>query len=264
MFGKAVDWCISRVLRFLGSRCAPAWLLDPLLRRQFVLTAGDRRDWIRDGHQLLRSPAEIQTIVGPDVYGMVPPASVLTAEDIAPIVAAVVRDGRLDKADIEWSTPRPTNSMFSGPGRSWQRTAPLHDPEPDREDDGGPPHAVYKAATTARLSIQHLGVKYTAADCASLQQAATDKAVADARARGERLAKSLNVELGDMVQAMDSIYGGGVPDSCATPGMQSYYGPYGENMLSPYDPTNAVEATATATITVTFEMTATAGATPVP
>jgi len=46
--------------------------------------------------------------------------------------------------------------------------------------------------------------------------------------------------------------------------MQSYYGPYGENMLSPYDPTKAVEATATATITVTFEMTATAGATPVP
>jgi len=114
------------------------------------------------------------------------------------------------------------------------------------------------------LSIQHLGVRYTAADCASLQQAATDKAVADARTRGERLAKSLNVELGNMVQAMDSVYGAGVPDSCASPAQQSYYGPYGAGIAPPYDPTQAVEATATATIAVTFEMKPAAGATPVP
>ena len=204
--------------------------------------------------------AQVQIIVGPDMYGMAP-SGVLAAADVAPIVAAVVSTG-VDKADIDLFVPA-MNSMFSGPGGPGNAQLRFTIPNPTDTTMSDLSDAVYKAAATARLSIQHLGVRYTAGDCTSLQQAATDKAVADAQARGERLAKSLNVELGDMVQAMDSIYGGGVPDSCATPGMQSYYGPYGENMLSPYDPTKAVEATATATITVTFEMTATAGATPV-
>jgi uncharacterized protein len=212
------------------------------------------------------APAEsavVQIIVGPEAYGM-QPAPLLTATDVAAIIDAIAGTG-VEKADIEFFAPA-TNSMFSGPGGPGNVQLRFTIPSPTDSTLSELADAVYKAAATGQLSIQHLGVRYTAADCASLQQAATDKAVADARARGERLATSLNVELGEMVQAMDSLYGygGGVPDSCASPAQQSYYGPYGAGIAPPYDPTQAVEATATATIAVTFEMKPAAGATPVP
>jgi len=205
--------------------------------------------------------AEVQIIVGPEAYGM-QSAPLMTAADVASIIDAIAGTG-VEKADIEVYSPA-TNSMFSGPGGPGNVQLRFTIPSPPDASMSELTDAVYKAAATGRLSIQHLGVRYTAADCASLQQAATDKAVADARTRGERLAKSLNVELGNMVQAMDSVYGAGVPDSCASPAQQSYYGPYGAGIAPPYDPTQAVEATATATIAVTFEMKPAAGATPVP
>jgi uncharacterized protein YggE len=207
--------------------------------------------------------AEVQIIVGPDMYVMSPSTGAVTANDVASIIDAVVATG-VDRADIELFVPA-VNSVFSGPGGPGNAQLRFTIPNPTDSTMSELSDAVYKTAVTARLSIQHLGVRYTAADCASLQQAATDKAVADAQARGERLAMSLNVELGEMVQATDALYGygAGVPDSCASPAKQTYYGPYGVGIAPPYDPTQAVEATATATITVTFEMKPGAGATPV-
>ena len=206
--------------------------------------------------------AEVQMIVGPDAYGM-GSTGILIADDIAPVVDAVVSTG-VDRTDIEVFVPA-TSSMFTGPGGPGNAQIRFTIPNPTDSTMSELADAAYKAAVTARLSIQHLGVRYTAADCSSLQQAATDAAVADAQERGERLAKSLNVELGEMVQAMDSLYGTGVPDSCAAQNLQSYgYGPYGPGVNAPYDPAAPVEATAIATVTVTFEMQPAAGATPVP
>jgi uncharacterized protein YggE len=205
--------------------------------------------------------AEVQIIVGPDMYMMSPSTSGVTAADVAPIVAAVIATG-VDKTDIDVFSPA-TNSMFSGPGGPGNAQLRFTVSNPTDTTMRDLSDAVYKAVATARLSVQHLGVRYTATDCASLQQAATDKAVADARTRGERVATSLNVELGEMVQAMDSLYGPAGFDSCASLAQQNVYGPYGENMLPPYDPTKAVEATATATITVTYAMKPATGVTPV-
>jgi hypothetical protein len=195
------------------------------------------------------------------MYMMSPSTSGVTARDVVPVIDAIVATG-VDRADIEVFVPA-TNSMFSGPGGPGNAQLRFTIPNPTDLTMRELSESVYKAVATAQLSIQHLGVRYTAADCASLQQAATDKAIADARARGERLATSLNVELGAMVQAMDSLYGPAGPDSCANPAQQNVFGPYGENMAPPYDPTKTVEATVTAMITVTFEMTPAAGATPV-
>jgi uncharacterized protein YggE len=203
--------------------------------------------------------AEVQLIIGPEGYGP-PPAAMITNADLAPVTDAIVGAG-VDKAAIEIYIPA-TNSMFSGPGGPGNALLEFRLADPTDASMRALSDALYQAATTARLSVQHLGVRYAAADCAALQQAATDAAVADARARGERLAKSLGARLGALVQGMDSIFGIGVPDSCAPQGLGSY-GPYGPNIANAYDPAAAVEATATAQITLTFEMEMTAGATPV-
>jgi uncharacterized protein YggE len=203
--------------------------------------------------------AKVQLIIGPEAYGG-PQATMLTEADLAPITDAIAGTG-VDKAEIESYIPA-TNSMFSGPGGPGNALLEFTFADPTDASMSALADAVYQAAATARLSIQHLGVRYAAADCATLQQAATDAAVADAQERGERLAKSLHAQLGTLTQAMDSIYGVGAPDSCAPQGVGGY-GPYGPNIANPYDPSVAVEATATAQITLTFEMEMTAGATPV-
>jgi uncharacterized protein YggE len=208
------------------------------------------------------APAEsatVQVIVGPEMYGG-PVAATLTDADLAPITDAVVGAG-VDEAAIEIYIPA-TNSMFSGPGGPGNALLEFTLLNPTDASMRALSDALYQAATTARLSVQHLGVRYSATDCATLQQVATDAAVADARARAERLAKSLNAQLGTLTQAMDAIYGTGLPDSCAPQGFGGY-GPYGPNITNPYDPSVAVEATATAQVMLTFEMEPSAGATPV-
>jgi uncharacterized protein YggE len=196
--------------------------------------------------------AAVQVLVGPSMMGMSPSAA-LTDTDIAPIVAAIVAAG-VTKADITVHNPS-TNSVFTGPFGPGSVSLVFDLPAPTNAILDDLVQSLYAAATEANLGIQHIGVRYQADDCTSLQQEATDAAVADARSRAGRLATSLDASLGTLTQAMDStvIYGSPNPTSC--PGAQAAgFGPYGPGIESPYDPQIPAEASITVQVTLTFEM----------
>jgi uncharacterized protein YggE len=203
--------------------------------------------------------AAVQVVIGPDFYGMGPPAT-LTDTKIAPIVDAVVAAG-VARAEIEVVIPA-TTSQFSGPGAPGSAMLRFAIADPTDAQMNDLAQALYKSATDAHLGIQHIGVRYDAADCASLLQAATDAAVADARERAERVASSLGVEVGALIQAMDSGFYGTGTESCGSPAMAGY-GPYGPGIDAPFDPSAPVEASATVQVTLTYEMFVMPGATPV-
>ena len=194
--------------------------------------------------------ATVQVIIGPDFYGMGPPDS-LTETDIAPIVDAVVAAG-VASTEIDIVIPA-TTSQFSGPGAPGSAMLRFEIANPTDTSMNDLAQALYKAATDARLGIQHLGVLYATTDCPALLQAATDAAIADARTRADRIATSLGVEVGTLLQVMDSGFYGPETGSCGSPAMAGY-GPYGPGIDAPVDPTAPVEATATAQVTLTFEM----------
>lgn len=203
------------------------------------------------------SEADIEVVIGADQYGPMP--SAMSEDDIAPIVAAIVAAG-VAEAGIEITIPA-TNSMFTGPGPGGARLR-FQIAVPTQSGMTELAETIQAATQEARLSVQHIGARYLSDDCAALQQAAADAAVADGRERAERLARSLGVELGELVQAMELAYfdpaGGG---SCGLriPGM---FGQYGPGMEQPFDPALPVEATVSAQITLTFAMGAASEATP--
>jgi uncharacterized protein YggE len=207
--------------------------------------------------------AAVQIIIGPDFYGM-SPTTTLTETDIAPIIGVVIAAG-VDSADIEVVIPA-TSSQFSGLGTPGSAMLRFEIAEPTDTGMNDLAQGLYQAAADARLGIQHIGVRYATTDCASLQQAATDAAIADARIRAERLATSLGIGLGELVQAMDSGLNPTGTDSCAPPTMlnPSYgFSPYGPGFDPAFNPTAPVEATATAQVTLTFAMAGESKATPV-
>lgn len=194
--------------------------------------------------------ATVQVIIGPDIYGMGSPAA-LTETDIAPMLDIVVAAG-VASTEIEVVIPAMT-SQFSGPGAPGSAMLRFEIANPTNTTMNDLVQALYQAASDARLGIQHIGALYAAADCASLQQAATDAAIADARTRADRIAASLDVEVGALIQVMDSGFSGIETGSCAQPTMPGF-APYGTGIDAPFDPTAPVVATAVAQITLTFEM----------
>lgn len=209
------------------------------------------------------SAAAVQILIGSDLYGMSPGES-LTETDIAPIIGVVIAAG-VESADIEVVIPAST-SQFSGLGAPGSAMLRFEIADPTDSGMNDLAQGLYQAATDARLGIQHIGVRYATTDCTSLQQAATDAAIADARVRAERLATSLGVGLGDLIQAMDSGLNPAGTDSCATATVVSPsfgFSPYGLGLDPAFDPTAPVEATATAQVTLTFAMAGQPKATPV-
>jgi uncharacterized protein YggE len=203
--------------------------------------------------------AAIQLIVGPENYGMMP-GTTIPDEDVLPIVDAIVASG-VAASDVEVINPG-SNSMFTGPGGGGSVTLRFEVENPTDESIDELVQSLYEAAADANLAIQHIGARFLADDCEGLQQEASDAAVADARARAERLAASLGAELGALVQAMDgNLFYTGSADSCA-PVPADGFGPYGPGVDAALDPSLPVEATVRAQITLTFEMIGGDGATP--
>jgi uncharacterized protein YggE len=196
--------------------------------------------------------AEVQVMIGPDPYSGMMPGGAITEEQIEPIVAEVVAAG-VAEADIEVTIPA-TNSMMMGPYPGGALLS-FEIAEPTQEGLSELAQALHAAALDARLGIQHLGVRYLTDDCEALLQQASDAAVADARTRAERLARSIGVELGELVQAAEMPYfDPATTGSCGQelPGMA--YGPYGPGMDQPFDPSLPVEATVAIQVTLTFAM----------
>jgi Protein of unknown function (DUF541) len=176
----------------------------------------------------------------------------ITEEQIQPIVATVVAAG-VAEADIDVTIPA-TNSMMMGPfpGGAMLR---FEVAEPTQDGLSEMAQELYAAALDARLGIQHLGVRYLTDDCEALLQEASDAAVADARTRAERMARSIGVELGDLMQAAETPYfDPAMTGSCGQqlPGMS--YGPFGPGTEQMFDPALPAEATVAVQVTLTFAM----------
>ena len=206
------------------------------------------------------SAAEVQVMIGPDPYSGMMPSGSITEEEIEPIVAVVVAAG-IAEADIEVTIPA-TNSMMMGPypGGAMLR---FEVAEPTQEGLSEMAQGLHAAALDARLSIQHLGVRYLTDDCEALLQEASDEAVADARVRAERMARSLGVELGELVQAAEMPYFDTSLGGCGQTMPGTSYGPYGPGTEQPFDPTLPAEATVAIQVTLTFAMGSATEATPV-
>ena len=194
--------------------------------------------------------ARVQVVVGGDMYAAAP-SEPLTDAELAPITAAIVAAG-VSADEIEVFSPA-TNSVFTGPGFPGSVLLQFEIPDPTDTAMTDVVQALYQSALDARLSIQHIGVRYLAEDCVSLRQSATDAAVADARERAGRLASSLGIELGQLTQAMDSSPFMGLPDSCADTPLPGF-GPYGPGVDAPFDASAPVQASVTTQVTLTFEM----------
>jgi hypothetical protein len=180
---------------------------------------------------------------------------VLSEDDLAPIVDAVVAAG-VPQDQIQVIIPAFT-SMITGFGSVGGAQLRFSVDDPAVKDLAALAVSVNRAATSAGLSIQHIGVVYLGDDCAALLQEAEAKAVADAQARAERLAGALGATLGDLTQAADSLYFGPYgfdgSNNCE-PITTDYMGPYGEGILPAFDPSKPAEAVEIAQVTLTYSL----------
>lgn len=114
------------------------------------------------------------------------------------------------------------------------------------------------AASSAGLVVELFAVGYRVADCPALEDAAQRAAVADARARAERLARNLGVGLGDVVGGSDFGPLGGIGEACAGPigfAYESDFGGLGVT-LPPFDAVAPAEVEARSQVTVSYAVAA--------
>lgn len=116
---------------------------------------------------------------------------------------------------------------------------------------------VSDAAASNGLVVQVVGARYDLADCVALEDEAQQAAITDARARAERLARRLNVTLGNVISASAPDTTGPIDDDggCGDNRSGSYYssGFGGLNVsLSPFDPAAPAEVTFTAALYVSY------------
>jgi uncharacterized protein YggE len=138
----------------------------------------------------------------------------LSEADLQPVIDAIVGQG-VSRDDIEFLTGSYYDYYYS--------SATLR----VRLAEIGKIGAVVDAAISAsagltNASLQSTSVSYMAQDCAPLEQAALDAAVADAETRGAALAGALGVTQGSVVAAYDYAYSPFGGSSCDT----GYIGPY--------------------------------------
>lgn len=114
--------------------------------------------------------------------------------------------------------------------------------------------AVSDAAAADGLVVEVAGVRYDPADCAALEEAAEQAAIAEARVRAERLARLLEVTLGDVVTAASDIFAVPDEDGCGSQEGYSYDSRQGGLGVSVpvFDPSLPAEVTVTARLTIGY------------
>jgi hypothetical protein len=113
-------------------------------------------------------------------------------------------------------------------------------------------------ATENGLVVEVAGARYDTADCAAIEEAAQEAAIADADLRAERLARLLGVALGEVVGAASndySIFESG-EGGCSGQTGSSYDSEYGGLGISVpvFDPAQPAEVTVISTLTIAYEI----------
>lgn len=182
------------------------------------------------------------------------PNMVLTEEDLAPVVEAIVAAGAPAEA-ITLQTGPAVGGYF-GPGAPGYALIEILVPNPTLEQV----NAIVEAgnmATGGLLTVQQVGVEYNVADCAPLVEAARQAAFDDARARAEALAPHMGATVGAPVQVSDygstqaPVGDGGCPP---TPDLGlSIYGPTPLFNTPPFNGLAPAEARVLVQLSVSYE-----------
>lgn len=236
---------------------------------QLIISRGWYGEIVIDEPPVEAVPAEGDAVASPaatdaepgmmDPYaGMGVPAP-LTEADLAPITEAIVASG-VASDQIEVLVPA-FSSMYTGPGGPGNAQIRFSVADPDATELTELFQTLQATAMDEGLSLDHMGVRYSGADCAALEQEARTAAVADARSNAENLAVALGGELGTLVQAADSNYFGYDTSGCS-PAMPDDFGPYGDGTEPAFDPSKPAEVVVYAQVTLTYELAVTAEATP--
>lgn len=114
------------------------------------------------------------------------------------------------------------------------------------------------AASANGLVVEVAGVRYNPADCATVEEAAERQAIADAKARAERLARGLGVTIGGVTMASADLYASWPDDLGGCAGQTSSYYDSGYGglgiTLPVFDPSQPAEVTVTARLTIAYEI----------
>jgi uncharacterized protein YggE len=167
-------------------------------------------------------------------------AQEITEADLQPIVDAIAAQG-VSTADIEVVVEPSYGDPYYG-GSATIRVAVQNVDSLEGIMDA----AADAASDLEDISFYGSSVSYTASDCASLEQAAMEAAVEDARERGQTFASALGVGLGAVVGASHYSY-----SPFGSPCDSTIDGLYGLERVS-YAEGQSPEVQLIATVTITF------------
>ncbi len=170
-------------------------------------------------------------------------AQQITEADLKPVVDAIVAAG-VSAGDVEVIITPYYGDPYYGGSATIRATV----------RNVGSVDAVVQAATAAAagltdISMQGTNISYTVSDCAALERAAMEAAVADARDRATSFASVLGVGLGSVAGASNyssSLYGGSPCDS-------QFIGPYPLGGIA-YAEGQTPDVQLFATVTITFNI----------
>lgn len=175
-----------------------------------------------------------------------------TEAELAPILDAIEATG-IDPAAVEILASPLAPDPYSP--RTGGARLDLEVPEPTTAGMAELVGAVSDAAADGGFVVQVVGVRYDVADCAGLEAEAFAAAVADARARAERLALPLAVTLGGVIAARAEGTPEGDDGGCGGNRSGSYYdsgyGGLGVS-LPPFDPALPAEVAVASVVSVSF------------
>jgi uncharacterized protein YggE len=177
-----------------------------------------------------------------------PTASILTEEDLEPLVEAIQAQGISD-ADIEVVIyPGGDYYGYYGPQDTARVTVTVRD-----MDKVGPVvdagNQALRESADDLLILQNIGVAYRLDDCDTLLDEARQAAIDDGRDNGQDLAEALGVSRGALLAAWEYSYDPTGYSACTQE--SDYYGPY-EYEGPPYNPAAPAEVQIVSNVSLTF------------
>lgn len=191
----------------------------------------------------------------PEIAPGAMPSMQLTAEDLAPVVDAIVAAGAPEAAITVQTGP--AVGGYYGPGAPGYGLIEVLVPDPTLEQV----NAIVGAgntATSGMLAMQQVGVEYNVTDCGPLLDAARQAAFDDARTRAEALAQHFGATVGAPVQVSDfgssQVPVGGGAGCPPSPDIGlGIYGPTPVFNTPPFNGLAPAEARALVQLSVTYE-----------
>lgn len=180
----------------------------------------------------------------------------ITTEQVDAIVASVAGAAGVEPTAIE--THLSPLAARRGENRARNLRLELVVDQPTPEGLNALFSSASDIATENGLVVEVAGARYDTADCAAIEEAAQEAAIADAGVRAERLARLLDVTLGGVVSAATNDYfsAPGEEGGCSGQIGSSYDSEYGGLGISVpvFDPAQPAEVTVVSTLTIAYEI----------